>query len=225
MSLQVQELPLFPLDVVLFPGMMLPLHIFEERYRTMVQRCVRLGTPFGVVLTRGTVGGREVPYEVGTTATISEAQRLVGGRYEITTVGVERFVIRSIVYDAEPYLVGQVEPLETLDAETAEAQMLSAQLRPLLDRYIELLGTIIDRRFTISPYPDDPTIRAFLGAILLQVPNPEKQALLSIPRVPDLLRREMALLEHENMIMQFMAGRREHLPALVDATTGVFSLS
>jgi len=223
LSVQVQQLPLFPLDVVLFPGMMLPLHIFEERYKTMVQRCVRRGTPFGVVLTRGVVDGREVPYDVGTMATISDAQRLVGGRYNITTVGVQRFLIRSILYGAEPYLIGQVEPLEPLDAESGEAHVLSAQLCPLLDRYVELLGTVIDRTFTISPYPDDPMTRAFLAAILLQVPNSEKQELLAAQRVPDLLRLELALLDHENMIMKFMAGYREHLPHLVEATSGVFS--
>jgi Lon protease-like protein len=225
MATQVQEVPLFPLDVVLFPGMVLPLHIFEERYKKMVKRCLRRDVPFGVVLMRGTVDGLEVPYEVGTIATIAESTRLEGGRYNITVVGVERFVIRSLAYDIEPYLVGQVEPLVTRDADSVEAHFLSAQLRPSLEKYLALLGTVIDRSFTVEPYPESPVASAFLTAILLQIPNPEKQALLAISSIPEILREEIRLLDHENMIMQFMAENREALPALVDAPTGVFSAS
>ena len=80
------ELPLFPLHTVLCPGVALPLHIFEERYRTMVARCLDEGRPFGVVLIRD---GREVGggptsiATVGTIAEIREAGKFSDGRYEL----------------------------------------------------------------------------------------------------------------------------------------------
>lgn len=225
MDIQVQELPLFPLDVVLFPGMVLPLHIFEDRYKTMVKRCLRQNAPFGVVLSRGTVNGLEIPYEVGTIATITESKRLTGGRYDITAVGVERFVIRALAYDTQPYIVGHVEPLEAEDADTPESRILNAQLRPKLERYLELMGTLVDRKLAVEPYPSAPMVSAFLAAILLQIPNADKQELLSIARIPDLLRHELGLLDHENMILNFMAEHREQMPALIDTVSGVFSMS
>ena len=70
------ELPLFPLNVVLFPGMVLPLHIFEPRYRLMIRRCIEQGSPFGVVLVQpDSVQGEEHPYQIGTLAHIMTADR------------------------------------------------------------------------------------------------------------------------------------------------------
>src|SRR3954468_4244250 len=89
------QLPLFPLHAVLFPGVALPLHIFEERYRSMVGRCIAAGEPFGVVLIKD---GREigdVPVslaQVGTTAIIRQAGRYPDGRLDIVTVGGRHFV-------------------------------------------------------------------------------------------------------------------------------------
>ena len=105
------DLPLFPLNTVLFPGMVLPLHIFEERYKLMVNRCLEEELPFGVLLIREgrEVGEQAVPHEVGTTTVIAGATRLDGGQLNIVTIGHERFRLRSIRYD-QPYLVGDAEP-------------------------------------------------------------------------------------------------------------------
>ena len=118
------ELPLFPLHTVLCPGVALPLHIFEERYRAMVARCLDTGRPFGVVLIRD---GREVGggptsiATVGTIAEIREAGKFADGRYELLVVGARRFRIESVTVGREPYLVGDVEVLdeEVGDAEAA----------------------------------------------------------------------------------------------------------
>src|SRR2546422_11144758 len=85
---QVATLPLFPLHVVLFPGLPLPLHIFEPRYRLMVGRCLEASSAFGVVLIRA---GREVgepatPYSVGTTAQIVRHERLADRRLNLLCV-------------------------------------------------------------------------------------------------------------------------------------------
>src|SRR6266566_3545395 len=102
------ELPLFPSDVVLFPGVVLPLHIFEPRYREMIADCRRRKKPFGVVLARpGSLPLLEEPYPVGTMAEIRELDQLEDGRYILMAIGVQRFRILS-QHRERPYLSGLV---------------------------------------------------------------------------------------------------------------------
>src|SRR5579871_5364027 len=90
------ELPLFPLNVVLFPGVVLPLHIFEPRYRQMIAECEQQKTPFGVVLARPeSVPLLEEPYPVGTMADIRDLSQLEDGRYVLMAMGLRRFRILS----------------------------------------------------------------------------------------------------------------------------------
>ena len=104
------ELPLFPLNTVLFPGQVLPLHIFEERYRLMIRRCLAEDAPFGVALiqTGAEVGAAAEPHTVGTVARIIESSHLPDGTMNIVTVGTERFRIHRLIHD-QPYLRGEVE--------------------------------------------------------------------------------------------------------------------
>ncbi|MEA2621481.1 MAG: uncharacterized protein QOH61_391 [Chloroflexota bacterium] len=137
------ELPLFPLHSVLFPGVALPLHIFEERYRTMVSRCIERNEPFGVVLMRDgqEVGGGPVSLaEVGTTAIIRQAGRYSDGRMDIITVGGRRFRIGELDPDREPYLVGEVTILEEPVGERAEARRLGSAIGRRFLRYLDLLA-------------------------------------------------------------------------------------
>src|SRR5215467_5197354 len=88
------ELPLFPLNVVLFPGADLPLHIFESRYRLMINECYEQEKPFGVVLARSdSVPMREEPYPVGTMAEILALSRTDDGRMNLIARGGQRFHI------------------------------------------------------------------------------------------------------------------------------------
>jgi Lon protease-like protein len=131
------QIPLFPLHTVLAPGIALPLHVFEERYRAMVRRCLDASTPFGIVLIRegSEVAPRAgVPQElaiaaVGTFAEIREASRYADGRWDILVVGTQRFAVRDVQADLEPYLVADVEPYpdEPGDADPDD-------LAPLVDR-------------------------------------------------------------------------------------------
>jgi ATP-dependent Lon protease len=102
-----QRIPLFPLEVVLLPGMSLPLHIFESRYKLMTRRCLRTHEPFGIVLIRG-----EEITRVGCTAAI---QRLVrqfnDGRMDILTAGLRRYRIAELFHE-QPYLEAAIEFLE-----------------------------------------------------------------------------------------------------------------
>ena len=104
------ELPLFPLNTVLFPGMPINLHIFEPRYKLMIEQCIQNDEPFGVVLIhKGTEasGPLAEPHPIGCTAQITQVERLDDGRMNILAVGGERFQIRSLNL-FEPYLVGTV---------------------------------------------------------------------------------------------------------------------
>jgi Lon protease-like protein len=165
------ELPLFPLHSVLFPGVALPLHIFEERYRTMVARCIERGQPFGVVLIRD---GREAGdgdvaiAEVGTTAIIRRAGRYPDGRLDIVTVGGRRFRIDEVVADREPYLVGEVEILSEPVGEKTEARKLGGRVGRNFLRYLELLapalgaqgGDEIDVEVEVEVDDDDEGVTA-----------------------------------------------------------------
>lgn len=108
------RLRLFPLRTVLFPGMALPLQVFEERYRSLVQECLETGEPFGVVLIRegDEVGGpgstQAVPHTMGTTARIQRVSPTRDGRLALHAVGVRRFRILE-TFDDRPYLSARVE--------------------------------------------------------------------------------------------------------------------
>jgi uncharacterized protein len=138
-----RELPLFPLHSVLCPGIALPLHIFEPRYREMVGHCLETGSPFGVVLIRE---GREVGSDagsladVGTTAAIRQAGRYPDGRLDIVTVGEHRFRVRSVDRSAAPYLVGTVDELdEPLGGPRTEADRLAVGVGRRFLAYLEQL--------------------------------------------------------------------------------------
>jgi Lon protease-like protein len=141
------ELPLFPLHAVLFPGVALPLHIFEERYRSMVAHCIAAGEPFGVVLIKD---GREVGNspvslaQVGTTAIIRQAGRYPDGRLDIVTVGGRRFRIDELHEDREPYLVGEVEILDEPIGEREEARRLARRVGSSFMRYLDRLAPTLD---------------------------------------------------------------------------------
>jgi Lon protease-like protein len=139
------ELPLFPLHTVLCPGVALPLHIFEPRYRALVKHCLDDGSPFGIVLIRD---GREVGggptsiATVGTVAEIREAGKFSDGRYELLVVGVRRFRIESVIVGREPYLIGQVEEVEELVGDMALARDLTDRVTQRFVRYLALLQPV-----------------------------------------------------------------------------------
>ena len=136
------EIPIFPLRSVLCPGVALPLHIFEERYRLMVNRCIERGEPFGVVLLRQ---GREVgPLKgqvaaVGTTAAIRRAGAYPDGRLDILTVGQQRFRLEGVDNVSEPYLVGRVSLLDEPTGPEGEASDRAQRVGRRFIEYLELL--------------------------------------------------------------------------------------
>ncbi len=205
------QLPLFPLETVLFPGMPIHLHIFEPRYRQMVNQCLALDQPFGVVLIRrGLEAGGPLaePYTVGCAARITRVERLEDGRMNLTALGEERFRILGISR-ARAYLVGQVESLPLERPCSLEMQRGARQLRPWVQRYLELVSRLdTENELDLSQLqlPDEPLMLAYLSAMLLQLPPHEKQPLLEAPDAPALLQSVLRLVRREAAVISYIRG-------------------
>jgi Lon protease-like protein len=215
-------LPLFPLNTVLFPGMTLPLRIFERRYLRMVQDCLDgefgVGDPvFGVVLIKEgkEVGRSAAPYEIGTTARIVAVEHKNDDMLHIATVGEERFIVHGVEHD-RPYLLGDVEPFPLEHGETSQVAPLFDLESILLAAYLELLSQAHGVEIQLQSAPESPETMAYLVAALLQVPLLVKQELLSISELPTLLQREAALLQNDIAALTVMLrgedimGREDH---------------
>jgi Lon protease-like protein len=138
------EIPLFPLHTVLCPGIVLPLHIFEDRYRALTRHCLETGEPFGVVLIRegAEVGAAPRPLAlagVGALVEIREAGRYPDGRYDLLAAATGRFTIQAVDPAREPYLIADVTPLEDEVGDEARAERLSASAIRRFVRYLELM--------------------------------------------------------------------------------------
>lgn len=189
-----ERLRLFPLQVVLFPGMELPLVVFEERYRLLVAECLEASEPFGVALIREglEVGGPAVPHAVGCTAQIRSVQRLPDGRLQLATVGERRFRIVALHHD-QPYLSASVEyPVDELTDASAV----------LMDRVSERYAQVVrlqqtgagGYQRTVST-PDGPGALADLVGALQPAPASDMQQLLETLDVRRRLERADELLE------------------------------
>ena len=207
-----ETLPLFPLGAVLYPGMLLPLHIFEERYRQLIRDLLDGPEPrrFGVIAIRK---GRETGidgvhslYEIGCTAVVRRVERHDDGRYDIATVGTQRFRLRGLD-ETRPYLQGEVEMLgdEAVDPASAEpaVRVIQATFREYLDALTEWGGATV----RIEDLPDEPVLLSFLVAAAMVIDLPERQALLA---ESDTLRRmalERALLSRETAMLRTTTSR------------------
>ena len=197
------DLPLFPLHNVLFPGMALPLHVFESRYKQMIKFCLEGDKRFGVVLIRHgseALGPLPEPHLIGCTAQIIEVQPLEEGRMYLTTTGVQRFRINTINHGL-PYLVGKVEILPFEGNDPQELITAAARIAPKVRQYIQMLNEIEDVKIDQASIPGDPVSLASYAAALLQMPPDEKQVLLESSSTLNLLKatdklylREIAFL-------------------------------
>jgi Lon protease-like protein len=202
MEAKVYELPLFPLNVVLFPGQTLPLHIFEMRYRVMIQRCVDNNEPFGVVLAQDEEPDQ--PCDVGTAARVTEVKRLPDGRMNIMTMGEERFKLHDFRVSADEYLIGDVSAYPFNESETPSPE-LTATVSRRLSRYLKLLADANGMRFRFDQFPTAPMDVAVFGAIALRLPLEVKQELLNQERLVDLLQLESDVLGEELKMMKIVA--------------------
>ena len=195
-----QELPLFPLHVVLFPGGILPLHIFEERYQLMIQLCLEQESPFGVVLIKeGTETGEPAkPYLVGTAVQILEVNRLSDGRMNLMTTGQYRFEILEIQHDL-PYLVGRVRIPIVPDVDVNDDfEPITSEARELYREYEALLKQLYIEWEPPREIPENSRHLAYQIGVRLHISLEEKQQLLETFPLNQLLAEEIALLEREN---------------------------
>ena len=208
-------LPLFPLNTPLVPGLVLPLHIFEPRYREMVEEL--LARPdqddreFGIVAVRD---GRDVAdgmpalYPVGTAAVLREAERLDDGRYDIVTTGSRRF--RLIGIDArQPLLRAEVEFLDDV-SDPADALLAEQVTRRFRLYRGALSGQVPDAVDWDDPdedadLPDDPTVLSYLVTAAMLLPTDERQGLLAAPSTGDRLALARSLLGRETALISMLS--------------------
>ena len=199
-----QWLPLFPLNVVLFPHMPLPLHIFEPRYRQMIAECLEEGHSFGVVgIREGNETGPATPYDVGTLAKIVRIDRLDDGRMNLLVMGASRFAIVRTA-DDRPYLRGEIriipETGDDLDATARLTEITAITFR----QYSNLLRELVGRQPDEAEPPMEPELLSYLIAAALNLQVPEKQTLLAEARTDSRLLLELRLLRKEIALLKQM---------------------
>jgi ATP-dependent Lon protease len=195
------RLALFPLDLVLFPGSVLPLHIFEPRYRQLLSDCLAGDRRFGLV-PAGPAGKPPSTGVIGTVAAIKATQTLPDGRSNIVVAGEERFMLRRYLEEDRPYPVGLVDPFEDEAADLADAGEHVADLRRLGDRCAEALQGLFD----VSRMPEwaaDAGTLSFQVAGLLEADTAFKQRFLGI----------RSALQRSELLLQIVPGILEDLEA------------
>ena len=199
-------LPLFPLQTVLFPDMMMPLHIFEPRYRLLMRRSVEGKQPFGIVLIRSgaEVGAAAEPHLIGTEAKILAVSPLTDGRSYVVTQGLRRFAIEQTISDAEPYLVGRVTYLEETPGDRA-AELATAALDAFGQYLVSVMAVTDDERGDRAVMTElaeaAPRTIAYRIAASLSVDASERQRLLELASDAERLGAERVLLERETTLM------------------------
>ena len=202
-----EPLPLFPLTTVLFPEMLLPLHIFEPRYRLLVRRCMDEDRPFGVVLIRTgqEVGATAEPHAVGTEAKIMAFSPLSDGRSYIVVRGTRRFSVENASADAEPYLVGRVRFLEEREGDGA-AERAAVAIEAYGQYLVAVMAVTDDARGDRAIVDELATVPArdasYRIAASLAVDATERQRLLELPTDAERLDAEKNLLERETTLMR-----------------------
>src|SRR5580704_18398134 len=207
-----EMLPLFPLGAVLYPGMLLPLHIFEERYRKLVRDLLDGHEPrrFGVIAIRKGretgVEGVQSLYEIGCTAILRRVEEHEDGRFNLVTVGMRRF--RLLALDQTlPYLQGEIEMLaeEVVDqAATAPAvRAVQVAFRGYLDALTEWGGASVK----VENLPAEPVLLSFIVAAAMVIDLPDRQALLDEPDALRRLAAERAMLSRETAMLRSTTSR------------------
>lgn len=189
------SLRLFPLNIVLFPGMELPLHVFEPRYRQLIVECLTDSEPFGVALIREgpEVGAAADPHELGTTAHIDSALPLRGDRMFVKTTGERRFRVVSVHHD-RPYLRAEVE--YPVDENTEPSEHLVRSVTEAYRKLVQLRLAAQGGYERTPPVPESPGALADLAAAATaaSVPADRLQAVLEALDVRHRLELTAALL-------------------------------
>lgn len=193
----VRELPIFPLPLVLFPGVPLPLHIFEPRYRRLLADVRASDNLFGLSqFEPGTAFGDRPPVgHIGCATEVVEVQPLPDGRSNILTVGLVRYRVEEYVERGEPYLVGRVEFFEDVEEDEELLKRRAKEVTDVFMRIARAMRTINDDRTALPELPeDDPERLSFLVAAVVEMDAPAKQNLLEMRSTVERLRKLGSLL-------------------------------
>jgi uncharacterized protein len=202
-----QTLPLFPLGTVLYPGLLLPLHIFEERYRQLVRDLLESPEPrrFGVVAIREGretgVDGVSALYEVGCTATVRRVLKRDDGRFDLVTIGAERFRLTALDH-SRSYLQGEVDLLSEETGDQAGAARAVEVVQRAFRTYIDALTARGVTQVSIPELPVEPVALSYLVAASVIADLPDRQALLAEPDALHRLAAERALLSRETAMLR-----------------------
>ncbi|MDQ6660978.1 MAG: LON peptidase substrate-binding domain-containing protein [Chloroflexota bacterium] len=208
MSANAIELPLFPLNVVLFPGMIIPLHIFEPRYRQMITDCDQQKSPFGMVLARPTsIPLWEEPYLVGTMAEIQQLERLEDGRFTLIAFGLQRFRILS-QHRKKSYLSGWVELYTDRLEASQDLGVYTRQTGNLFRKYLGMLLEMAKEKQVLAEIPSEPEELSHFVAQFLDIQDEQKQQLLELTSTQQRLKEEIAVLRREVLFIQQIFSRR-----------------
>jgi uncharacterized protein len=198
-----ERLPLFPLGTVLFPGLVLPLHIFEDRYRTLVKHLVAQGaepSDFGVVAfetgweSKNTGSSAVNLYEIGCSASVRQITEHPDGRFDLVTVGKRRFQVLEVDTESEPYLIADIEWLPEPEDDT-DAEDLVPGLLDIFQNYLEVIRT--DGLTAREQMPDDPSVLSYVIAATAVLPLDERQRLLTASSARERLLAERRMLNRE----------------------------
>jgi len=195
------EVPLFPLNLVLFPGMQLPLHIFEERYKAMIGTCLERDEPFGVVLIKEgqEVGAPAEPFRIGTTARIVQVERLEDGQMNLLTTGERRFELVEITQRL-PHLAGRVRYLKEEPGQDLASAI--SEVRQDYATFLRTLGGLAGGWSAEIRVPEDPVRLSFAVASNIDLPRDIRQQLLEAATAKERLERLVPILKRVNEIVR-----------------------
>ena len=213
-----QWLPLFPVNVVLFPHMPLPLHVFEPRYRQMIADCLEEGHSFGVIaIQEGSETGPATPYDIGTLAKIVRIDRLDDGRMNLLVMGASRFQIVGTA-DDRPYLRGQIRIIPEAGDDLDATARLTETTAMAFQQYSNLLRELVGQKADEAEPPMEPELLSYLIAAALNLQVPEKQTLLAERRTDSRLLLELRILRKEILLLKQMVA---HAAAAGTIRTGL----
>jgi len=183
--------------------MNLPLHIFEERYRLLISRCIEEQAPFGVVLIKSgeEVGGPAVPFDIGTTAKIVRVQYLPNGRLNLLAVGQQRFFINGISHQ-RPYLIAQVYLLTSQGLDDPSLPERVEKVSELFAEYYRLQLSLSQQWARSVRLPQGADELADFIAAQISVDPLVKQEILETLHLPQRLNLESAILTREILLMR-----------------------
>jgi len=202
-----ETMPLFPLGTVLYPGLLLPLHIFEERYRRLVRDLLDGPEPqeFGVIAIRKGretgVEGVSALYEIGCTAALRQVARHGDGRFDVVVAGTQRFRLLGLD-QSRPYLQGEIELLTEETGDEAAAALTARAVQRAFRDYLDALATQGAARVDVPDLPDEPVLLSYLVAASMIVDLSDRQVLLAEPDAAGRLAAERTLLARETRILR-----------------------